>query len=423
MRFFERFVFFLLLVSIPLQLGKHFWPDFSFVEGIRVDYLSPTLYVHDILFIFLFFLTIPRFGKRFLRFFIHPLFGSMILIVAIGAFFAVSPLSALYGIVKLLEFSYLAFYSSKTFIKQKFSTYTFAFVLGGLVETVIALFQFCSQRSLGGVFYFLGERTFDASTPGIAAFYWGEQFLMRPYGTFPHPNVLAFYLLCGFIFLLFSYWPSYSKKSWITFFALLCLAIGIFITFSRVVFVLFMVVITLWAVKYAKGMGKAMGARVSITTVLILGVSLSLFLRRFGADLVLDTILRLELLQIGFKVWQENILFGVGLQNFFYHEIFYQKTVTPTLLQPIHNIFLMWVVQTGLAGLVVLLLFLRKIRKCLKGRFSFMFFICIVTVGMFDHYLITLQQGQLMLSILIGICFSKSLTGQSKENSAAKQNK
>ena len=36
------------LVTIPTQLGLHFWPEWSKVAGIRVDYLSPVLYLTDI---------------------------------------------------------------------------------------------------------------------------------------------------------------------------------------------------------------------------------------------------------------------------------------------------------------------------------------------------------------------------------------
>ena len=49
MRILERVICFLLICSIPIQLGKHFWPASAFVSGIRVDYLSPTLFFTDIL--------------------------------------------------------------------------------------------------------------------------------------------------------------------------------------------------------------------------------------------------------------------------------------------------------------------------------------------------------------------------------------
>src|ERR1035437_10261792 len=41
--------FYLLVLFLPTQLGKHFWPNFSYVYGIRIDYLSPTLYFTDLL--------------------------------------------------------------------------------------------------------------------------------------------------------------------------------------------------------------------------------------------------------------------------------------------------------------------------------------------------------------------------------------
>jgi len=32
------------LLFLPGQLGKHWWPKWSLISGVRVDWLSPTLY-------------------------------------------------------------------------------------------------------------------------------------------------------------------------------------------------------------------------------------------------------------------------------------------------------------------------------------------------------------------------------------------
>ena len=45
----HRILFFLLLLLLPVQLGRHFWPEFALVFGIRIDYLSPTIYLTDLL--------------------------------------------------------------------------------------------------------------------------------------------------------------------------------------------------------------------------------------------------------------------------------------------------------------------------------------------------------------------------------------
>ena len=44
----RKILLFGFLLLIPTQLGKLFWPDWSYVLGIRVDYLSPTLYLVDL---------------------------------------------------------------------------------------------------------------------------------------------------------------------------------------------------------------------------------------------------------------------------------------------------------------------------------------------------------------------------------------
>ena len=60
-------------------------------------------------------------------------------------------------------------------------------------EAILAISQFIKGGTLG--LWILGERTFTISTPGIAKFdFYGREFL-RPYATFPHPNVLAGFIL------------------------------------------------------------------------------------------------------------------------------------------------------------------------------------------------------------------------------------
>jgi hypothetical protein len=50
----SNLIFYFLILFLPTQLGRHFFTSFSFVSGIRVDYLSPTIYFTDILVLLLF---------------------------------------------------------------------------------------------------------------------------------------------------------------------------------------------------------------------------------------------------------------------------------------------------------------------------------------------------------------------------------
>ena len=42
-------LFFLLILLLPLNLGKHFVIKDSYVLGLLIDYLIPTIFVQDIL--------------------------------------------------------------------------------------------------------------------------------------------------------------------------------------------------------------------------------------------------------------------------------------------------------------------------------------------------------------------------------------
>ena len=45
----EKWLLFLVVLFLPTQLGKHFWPNFSYIYSLKIDYLSPTLYFWDLL--------------------------------------------------------------------------------------------------------------------------------------------------------------------------------------------------------------------------------------------------------------------------------------------------------------------------------------------------------------------------------------
>ena len=42
------FLFLLVLATLPIQLNKFFFPEYSYVLGLPIDYRSPTIYLSDI---------------------------------------------------------------------------------------------------------------------------------------------------------------------------------------------------------------------------------------------------------------------------------------------------------------------------------------------------------------------------------------
>src|SRR5689334_1148896 len=140
----HQLFFDLLLIFLPTQLGYHTWPTWAMVLGRRVDYLSPTLYLTDILL----FLTVGSWvvstrivkGKENIKLFIF------LFLAFIGAniFFAANRFVAVYGWIKVLEYVLLGLYLLQT--KPKFSNTILFLGIGVLYSSVIPIAQFYFQH-------------------------------------------------------------------------------------------------------------------------------------------------------------------------------------------------------------------------------------------------------------------------------------
>lgn len=134
----------------------------------------------------------------------------------------------------------------------------------------------------------------------------------------------------------------------------------------------------------------------------------------------LSVIRREELAETAFAMITNSPWFGVGLNN-------YIPTAssgsflsgTNRFLQPVHNIFLLVLSESGVVGLVgflVLLfspLFLYKVGNLLSRSQVILLLLVLVFLGMLDHYFLTLAQGQRVLFMIWGL----SLCRKSGSNS------
>ena len=407
---------------MPTQLGKHFWPDFSIISGIRVDYLSPTLYLTDILILLL-----------FIKFFSHRLIGLWSIIfnfklvvfaafLLIGIFLSKSPLSGAYGLLKFLEFLFLGFYIAGDFQKFGLKNTMLLFSIGVIFESLLAIVQYFQQSSLGSIFYFFGERTFNLLTPGIANASLNGSLVLRPYGTFSHPNVLAGYLTIAMAIVILNIKNKISKIRKIFYYLTIMIGtFALFLTLSRVAILLWLVVFGLWLI--ASGI-KKIKLKASIFYILFPIFSLLLvgfvfanssFRYRFtNINLSDESIVQREsLIRSSISMINDHPIFGVGLNNFLVNLPAYQKAFSPTFyLQPVHNLFLLIASETGIIGLGFSLWFIfatyqRIINQSLIHNSLFIILSSVLVLGMFDHYFLTLQQGQLLLALVFGLCWSK----------------
>ena len=469
----------LLILFLPTQLGKHFWPDFSVITGIRVDYLSPTLYTTDILIGILFLIWL-------VRVLVNPQYDSVevskyaasskeaglyakltnasqgswlpdgavqernkqafpwmetIIGISIITFLIINVFSAdrlglsLYYLLKLFEFSFLIYYLSKH-IRLNFHLPIIALLtsISVFFQSFLAILQYLLQSSLNGWLYFLGERTFTGNTPGIANAAINGELLLRPYGTFSHPNVLAGYLLLGLLLIACFLIPR--TKGFIRVFGFLVLILGsiaLMLTLSRVAIALFLGILLIsfiyWFIKKrpkpTMGIGLLIIAAIADLVLFIGGLAfLQTIVSRFSQTSFFEEsfLQRTELIDSAIQIIQSNPILGVGLGHFIPTLAPLQEPLSLGLyMQPVHNIYLLAAAETGYVGLGIFLFIIALTYRRLLFNISLtplfrpMYLILtlllsiILLIGLFDHYFLTLQQGQLLFAFILGLSWAKVL--------------
>lgn len=396
----EKWVLLILLFLLPSQLAYHFWPEFAFIFGIRVDYLAPAVYLSDVLLVYLLLINFKIFSK-------HVWFLGFILCLGIvNTLFSVLPLATLLRWIKILEVSGFAIYISRQKIVKAGDIYKTLFY-SAIFFSLIGIFQFFVGSTLGDTFYIFGERSFNSNTPGIALVnLWGRSFL-RAYSTFPHPNSMAGYI--GIIIILSS---SIKHKPVLFLTGLIVVVVGFVFSFSLTAFcamlLVYLLFITTRKVKLMKNISLSIYGFVillSIITPVIANLALP-FLNTFPENVYQ----RLDLAIVSGKLVGQRFLFGEGLNSFIFAATKIKGTISYSwLMQPVHNIYLLVLSEVGIVGLLcIAYLFYKLLFKNLVAN-NITLILClifIIVTGFADHYWLTLQQNILLLAVVFGLSLS-----------------
>src|SRR3972149_9443219 len=106
----EKVILISFLFLLPTQLAYHFWPSWAFVFGIRADLLAPSIYLTDILVVFLLLFKVFRTKEFFKPLKKHTIFLCLVLAFAvINSLFSSSPPVSIYKWLKVAEFFFAAF--------------------------------------------------------------------------------------------------------------------------------------------------------------------------------------------------------------------------------------------------------------------------------------------------------------------------
>jgi len=385
--FFEKSLFFLIVLLLPTQFGKYFFPSFSFIDGIRVDYLAVKLYLIDFLVGALFILNL----KTVVRFLLNKSIFIFLILLLPNIYFADSRILAFLGAVRWFEFLVL-FILVKTKGKVIGSRDLLSgFLLSGAVQLGLSIIQFVTKQSVQGPFYFIGERLLSLGTPGVAKTVLNGVELMRPYGTFSHPNSMAgFYLLTYFFVLTYRKFDRFFVLKQIALFVFSCL---VFISFSRNAIGIFVFFNVVHLFCNEKKCGICLFGRI----VSLVMLSLVFFSASKDPASISK---RLMLIKDSVMIIRDNLVFGTGINNYLLAQAEFPSRFPFFINQPVHNIFLLFISEAGVLITAAVVFYCRLlIQTIFKNGMIFLLGVVLIS-GMFDHYWMTLIQNFLLIAVV-----------------------
>lgn len=424
-----------LLFCLFFPIRKVFFTPEAYLTGQYSDFTSFSLYLSDVVLIFLFILIkLPR-GIRIIKQnnsssgqklkYLIPNFYYLILILwlILGIFLNFSNTS-LYWTARFILLT-VAYETIRIFVLQtKENTNTFYkfinfFLYLSTFQAILTIFQFFFQRPLG--MFRLGEQILSSTTPGFAKIIVSGETLVRGYGTFPHPNVLGAFFVISILLSTWKLLTIHKNSSVYIYSVILFINItGLFATFSRSAFYTsilgLLVLFTVSAYKKFKNSSINRTLIVILTSFAMCFVLFKPFLLSRASINDQAVHERKEYNHIGMNMLKNNLLVGVGVGNSVLHmQQYSQSLLQPWQKQPIHNYFLLSAVELGIPGALFLVaIFFQHFKyvfaKAIKAKKLLTIYplltailISFFLLMLFDHYFYTLNQTQLLLWGTLGI--------------------
>jgi len=409
-----------LIASIFLQIDKVYLSAWSFSFGDLSVILSYPLYLSDILLVLLFGLTLISLRSRFKWSPWILALGGLTILGFVLNYDGAMGLNQ-YWLVKLLEL-YVLHETIKNLVKHNLIAprdILLSFVWFSVFEALLAIVQFLLQHHVG--LSFLGEPLLSAASFGVAKINLNYGLFIRSYGTFPHPNVLATFLLTG---ILFSFYLSDNFKKlsefWLYRAIIIIQIFGLFLTFSRASLGTFLlsIIIIAFLVILRGNLKKELQKIVIIsglTIIVAVGSLFTLLAARSLANEPASTNLRSIYNSAGLKMIADKPIFGFGMGESMLHmQQFSRVKLDPWDVQPIHNYYLLAAAEQGIAYSLLIIAFFAylciKLIRLLRDKQDSMLIITLLTIlfcyfalMLVDHYFYTIQQPRLLLWIVLGL--------------------
>lgn len=413
---FSKLFFYLFFASLPFQIDVLLVEADVFYSGFFNPYLSFFLYFGDLLLLMglLFYglsSGVEKYNKRVLY-----LALGIVSAYAFSLAFSVDIVNSLLYLIRILEFTLLVLVLSTGFLNFRNIMYVFIGVMA--LSSIVGIGQYILQESLG--LRFFGEPIISSVDLGIAKVSLYDRNVLRAYSFFPHPNIFAAYLLFG-IFFLIDLLRSDRVRRILWLFLLVVFLFALVLTFSRSAFLagslggFLYFLLSKKKVDFKNLKFSVVLLSIIFICLLVFGLSDVLAQRLLNGD-SLGASERALFLDVSSDMFFSNP-FGVGAGNF--TAVMQEYTdfkLFPWQFQPVHNSFLLVLNELGIQGFLFFIsLFFFLIYwfwKRRKDSFTILVLTLLVVMfvlGLFDHYFISLYQGQALFFLLLGAASSRLL--------------
>jgi len=422
----------IIIFLLPTNFFLKLFESGAYVNGLRIDYLIPKLYLSDIfILILLLFWLINWFKRNSLKnktwklfksyLTKEPLLISLLVIFFLRQFLTLYPLSSVIYLFRVIELGLFAGFLIKNKAKINPELIEKSVLATLFFQSSVAIYQYVNQKTLIG-YYLLGEPNLNNYIGVSKSELFGIEKIL-PYGTTAHPNVLGGFLALYLLYL-------FSKTGWksklefnntifiMTQSLILCLAIvALFLTQSvTAIFTFILGSCFIFYQKYSNKTKKYLQKNLNLRNIALLTlgfiflsvISVNLLSKAYPKDQSLNR--RNYLNVAALKMAQNNILVGVGLGNFTSKVEYYSNnSEVVRFVQPSHNIVLLFFAETGILGLVVLgtsiykMYFKNKasnfyhLKILQEKRKNWWLIIVLLPIALLDHYFLTLNAGMLLL--------------------------
>lgn len=350
--------------------------------------------------------------------------------IGISIFWSSYQFISVYKFIVLVELILFALIAIKSLKNPKWLNLAFfALIFNGFFQSIIGITQFIHNKSLG--IYWLGESILGPNIDGVAKLLINGEKHIRAYGTLPHPNILAGFLIISIFVILkeiaerFANPKNNSDKvpretifnmipNWLLTIFLVVIFIGFSLTFSRSAFLGLLFGLLVFIFLHKQIVFRRL--YFSIAGLIMLAVIAGGYFMHFEVSkLSIFSTQSLDERNLYQIVSRETIsahpIVGIGIGQFVLQEFQKYPNLEGWQYQPVHNIYLLIFSELGMIGLALFLLFIILSLKRnngvgdLSSILTIHILYCIIYsflfISLFDHYFWDIKPGMILFVLPI----------------------